>query len=882
MKILVSVLFTVLGLSVSNLASAAVCDVNDDGFVDASDVQLISAARGQAADPGDPRDANANGLVDVGDARACALQCNLPRCAPQPDPEPVNVPDVIGLTQAAAEAAITGAGLSVGSVTTQPSDSVPAGNVIAQNPGGGASVTPGSSVDITVSTGPENVTVPDVVGLTQATAEAAITGAGLSVGSVTTQPSDSVPAGNVIAQNPAGGASVTPGSSVDITVSTGPEDVTVPDVVGLTQATAEAAITGAGLSVGSVTTQPSDSVPAGNVITQNPAGGASVTPGSSVDITVSTGPENVTVPDVVGLTQATAEAAIVGTGLSVGAINTDNSDTVPAGSVISQNPGGGASVAPGSAVDLVVSLGPALVNVPDVVGLTQETAAEAIEEGAGLLIGLVTFENSDNVPDGDVISQNPDAGTPVAPGSSVDLVVSLGVAVPVVDSVRADVDPEFIAIGATAEVTCEALDADGNVITPADFDISTTSPAAISNGQFSSTVDGEFEVTCALVDTAFSATTDAVVLPDDVDPSFGDFQDNAETLAELSNAVDVANDLEDVPGLLNLRSQIQAEIAQIDTTVLAANLPLPNDTDRPTDQQLIDELGDAPNPAIDDPWKDAVSAYRQNVIDYRAKLASITPQTVTSADVAELQALTDALNALAASAAGLEPSHTAVLAMNDEINELYTDLVPNETIENSQATVAIIDTVDPALMAFQQWQPQLDTPEALYAGIEISGLTSEAFHAAEAEAFSFVSVLTSQAIAGTLRKIANQFYKQILNSWKRTAKAIRNLAPPMGIDPPMLFSVLPTAFPANSPFQAVLDGNNFVAGNTTVSIDVIVSGFVANTVTAPVSTSGGADPFAVADVPALGVFCNILSACAARVKVITPGGTSNEVAVNVF
>ena len=67
----------------------------------------------------------------------------------------------------------------------------------------------------------------------------------------------------------------------------------------------------------------------------------------------------VTVPNVVGLTQAAATTAITGAGLVVGTVTTANSATVPAGSVISQNPAAGASVAAGSAVALVVSLGPA-------------------------------------------------------------------------------------------------------------------------------------------------------------------------------------------------------------------------------------------------------------------------------------------------------------------------------------------------------------------------------------------------------------------------------------------------------------------------------------------------------------------------------------------
>ena len=80
--------------------------------------------------------------------------------------EPVLVPDVVNQTQAAAEAAIVAATLTVGNVTTAYSPTVTAGNVISQNPIGGASALPGTPVDLVVSLGVEPVLVPDVVNQT--------------------------------------------------------------------------------------------------------------------------------------------------------------------------------------------------------------------------------------------------------------------------------------------------------------------------------------------------------------------------------------------------------------------------------------------------------------------------------------------------------------------------------------------------------------------------------------------------------------------------------------------------------------------------------------------------------------------------------------------
>jgi beta-lactam-binding protein with PASTA domain len=146
-----------------------------------------------------------------------------------------------------------------------------------------------------------------------------------------------------------------------------------------------------------VTTASSETVAAGLVISQNPAGGGNVPPGTAVDLVVSLGVAPVAVPNVVGLTQAAATTAIGAANLTLGEVTTASSETVDAGLVISQNPAaGGANVPPGTAVDLVVSTGPAPVAVPNVVGLTQAAATTAIG-AAGLTLGEVTTASSETV-----------------------------------------------------------------------------------------------------------------------------------------------------------------------------------------------------------------------------------------------------------------------------------------------------------------------------------------------------------------------------------------------------------------------------------------------------------------------------------------------------
>jgi hypothetical protein len=152
------------------------------------------------------------------------------------------------------------------------------------------------------SGGPAQVSVPNVVGDTQAAATTAVTGAGLTVGAVTQASSATVVSGDIISETPAAASSVAKGSAVALVVSSGPAPVSVPNVVGDTQTTATTALTGAGLTVGTVTQATSASVASGEVISENPAAGASVASGSAVALVLSTGPQTYTIGGtVIGL-----------------------------------------------------------------------------------------------------------------------------------------------------------------------------------------------------------------------------------------------------------------------------------------------------------------------------------------------------------------------------------------------------------------------------------------------------------------------------------------------------------------------------------------------------------------------------------------------------
>jgi uncharacterized repeat protein (TIGR03803 family) len=201
------------------------------------------------------------------------------------------IPNVVGDSQAAATTAIANAGLVVGTVTYTFDATVAVGIVVSTDPTTGSNVAAGSAVNLLLSSGATQVSVPDVVGDTLTTATISITNAHLGVGSVTQQSSSTVTPGRIISESPAAGSGVPPGLAVNIVLSSGStsSQVAVPEVVGVTQASATTAITGAGLVVGTVTAQSSSTVPSGEVISEVPSAGTNVTSGSPVNLTLSSG-----------------------------------------------------------------------------------------------------------------------------------------------------------------------------------------------------------------------------------------------------------------------------------------------------------------------------------------------------------------------------------------------------------------------------------------------------------------------------------------------------------------------------------------------------------------------------------------------------------------
>ncbi|MDP2287374.1 MAG: Stk1 family PASTA domain-containing Ser/Thr kinase [Actinomycetota bacterium] len=194
----------------------------------------------------------------------------------------VSVPNLEGLTVESAQSLLSASNLSLGGQTTEVSDR-PLGRIIAQLPASGESLEEGQAVNVTVSSGKEQVPVPLLVGLTSVDdARFALEEVGLQLGPVGEVDSKQ-PAGNVVSQTPGEGEQINVGSTVSIKIAS--SSVKVPSVIGSTEAQARSDIVQAGFDP-QVIYQDTGADVAGTVLAQSPKAGAKLDRGSVVTITV--------------------------------------------------------------------------------------------------------------------------------------------------------------------------------------------------------------------------------------------------------------------------------------------------------------------------------------------------------------------------------------------------------------------------------------------------------------------------------------------------------------------------------------------------------------------------------------------------------------------
>jgi serine/threonine-protein kinase len=215
-------------------------------------------------------------------------------------PGTVRVPTVRGLPQAAAIDALDDRDLKA-TVDERPSESVEEGIAIRTVPGAGEQVERGERIQLFVSSGPEQVEVPSVVGLSRDSAEDRLRDAGLEP--AVEEREDEAPEDEVIAQSPTAGTELDRGETVTITVSTGIQEVVVPNVIGLGARDARRQLRAEGLVPVQRETDVTDPSQDGLVVDQRPPAATVLEEGREVVIIVGVLIEDdVLTPDEPGVT----------------------------------------------------------------------------------------------------------------------------------------------------------------------------------------------------------------------------------------------------------------------------------------------------------------------------------------------------------------------------------------------------------------------------------------------------------------------------------------------------------------------------------------------------------------------------------------------------
>ncbi|MFC7403935.1 Stk1 family PASTA domain-containing Ser/Thr kinase [Georgenia alba] len=203
-----------------------------------------------------------------------------------PPPATVQVPNMEGMDQVDARQELEAVGLQAAIQDPQPSDEVEEGLFLSSNPAVGESAREGSTVQLVFSSGPEDVAVPDVVGLSQEDARTEIESAGLSVGNVELGEAPDLEPGTVMESSPEAGASVAPESEIDLVIVGA--YVQLPDLTGYTEEDAIAELESLDLNYGTEELETTDAEPGTVVDQSHPAG--IVTRGETVTLTIAVAP----------------------------------------------------------------------------------------------------------------------------------------------------------------------------------------------------------------------------------------------------------------------------------------------------------------------------------------------------------------------------------------------------------------------------------------------------------------------------------------------------------------------------------------------------------------------------------------------------------------
>jgi serine/threonine-protein kinase len=196
----------------------------------------------------------------------------------------------------------------------------------------------------------------------------------------------------------------------------------VPGVIDLPHDEAVAALESAGLTVGDAQYENHPSYPRDQIVWQDPPEGVQVPPGTLVRLARSRGPQDIPVPDVSRYEAEIASMLITRSGLTLQRVDSIQT-ALPNGVAVGTRPASGATLSPGSGVILIVSRGEPTLSVPDLAGLSLEEAREELAL-LGLTLGRSWQEFSNAQAEGIIFRQEPPAGTLIAPGTPINVVIA--------------------------------------------------------------------------------------------------------------------------------------------------------------------------------------------------------------------------------------------------------------------------------------------------------------------------------------------------------------------------------------------------------------------------------------------------------------------------
>lgn len=230
--------------------------------------------------------------------------------------------------------------------------------------------------------------------------------------------SEDIPAGVVIRTDPASGENARKGSPVTLIVSKGQERYLIPsDLTGQDPKDATSALEALTLVISATNEVFDEVIPVGKVVSTDPVGGTSVKRETPVTILVSKGPAPVEVPPIIGTLITDATTTLGAIGLTTETTREDFDDSV-AGTILSTDPIPGTTVPKGTIIKVVLSKGPVLVDVPNVVGMDVATATTTLQS-AGFQVKVVNKLTVAIL--NKVYSQNPAGGSKAPKGSVITL-----------------------------------------------------------------------------------------------------------------------------------------------------------------------------------------------------------------------------------------------------------------------------------------------------------------------------------------------------------------------------------------------------------------------------------------------------------------------------